>query len=124
MLASVGTKVYGNWGAMHPHSYGTVISAEDSLGEQRVQWEDGSTGHFEIHEDGYRSVNGSSIGVFVDTHYLYRREKMTKDEMRGENARLTEEFLANGGKVRKVAEAKRDETLEFGKDTLADEPQP
>tara|TARA_Y100000296_G_scaffold85602_1_gene122029 strand:- start:1851 stop:1997 length:147 start_codon:yes stop_codon:yes gene_type:complete len=44
---------------------------------------------------------------------------MTKDEMRAENARLTEEFLANNGKVRKVAEAPRDETLELFKDPKA-----
>tara|TARA_Y100000296_G_scaffold85602_1_gene122030 strand:- start:2008 stop:2217 length:210 start_codon:yes stop_codon:yes gene_type:complete len=69
MFAS-GTKVYGNWGAMLPHSYGTVSWYDHAMEEYCITWEDGTTGFFEIHEAGYRSVNGSSIGVYVDTNYL------------------------------------------------------
>jgi hypothetical protein len=63
----IGTKVIGNWGAMFPTSEGEVVTIEEDGVE--IMW-DGETEvdyvHFSsIHPKGYRSKNGSGIGIFL-----------------------------------------------------------
>ena len=67
MNIEIGTKVIGNWGAMHPTNEGEIVAIENRGVE--IMW-DGETEvdfvHIDsIHEKGYRSANGSGIGVFI-----------------------------------------------------------
>jgi len=67
MKLEIGTKVIGNWGAMFPTDEGVITAIEASGVE--ILW-DGETevdfAHTDsIHPKGYRSVNGSSIGIFI-----------------------------------------------------------
>ena len=60
-----GTRVYANYGAMFPVSEGEVVkvNADDTY---TVMFDDGAVQTVtEIREEGYRSVNGSPIGVFA-----------------------------------------------------------
>jgi|TARA_R110000764_G_scaffold65210_1_gene136742 hypothetical protein len=62
----IGQKVEANWGAMYPIAEGVVCG---HFGKDNViiRWEDGTKSELDansIHELGYRSVNGSPIGVF------------------------------------------------------------
>ena len=61
-----GQKVEANWGAMHPTSEGLI---DRHIGQDRVaiKWNDGDCMEIDIkdiHELGYRSINGAPIGVF------------------------------------------------------------
>ncbi len=70
-MIEVGSKVEGNWGAMHPIDNGEVTAINGNL--VTVQWEQSSSSDLdtsdylksEIREPGETSINGSSIGVFV-----------------------------------------------------------
>ena len=61
----IGQKVEANWGAMYPTSEGVVyghIGKRDVL----IRWEDGTKSEVDIddiRELGYRSLNGSPIGI-------------------------------------------------------------
>jgi hypothetical protein len=63
----VGTKVTGNWGAMHPTSEGEVVTVE--AGGVEILWNDETEVDYvhltSIHPKGYRSANGSGIGIFT-----------------------------------------------------------
>ena len=67
-----GTKVVGNWGAMHPMSYGEVTDVWTTYGgvrrgkvtEANIRWEDGTWGVHEIKAS--KGVNGGNIGVWVN----------------------------------------------------------
>ena len=63
----IGTKVTGNWGAMHPTSVGKIVGI-DRHGYE-ILWDGESEVDFvhmsSIHEKGYRSANGSTIGIFI-----------------------------------------------------------
>ena len=72
MKIKVGTKVTGNWGAMHALSSGKIIKIKRDTAE--IIWDDLEEGLEEgieivnlssIHEKGYRSANGSGIGIFI-----------------------------------------------------------
>ena len=67
MIIQLGSKVEGNWGAMHPTSSGVITAINDD--EATIDWGDQPGDHImeveRIHQPGYRSVNGSPIGVFV-----------------------------------------------------------
>ena len=67
MTIEIGTKLKGVWGAMISDSEGEVVAIKGNGVE--IAWD----GDFEnldyttignIHEKGYRSVNGSPIGIF------------------------------------------------------------
>jgi hypothetical protein len=67
MNIEIGTKVVGNWGAMHPTSEGEVVFVlSDDVG---VKWEDSddieTVEKESIHEKGWTSRNGSGIGIFI-----------------------------------------------------------
>ena len=67
MKIKVGTKVTGNWGAMHALSSGKVTKIESDMAE--IIWDDEGIDIVDlsnIHEEGYRSANGSGIGIFID----------------------------------------------------------
>ena len=62
----IGQKVEANWGAMFPISEGLV---DRHVGEDKViiKWDDGDSMEVDIQdirELGYRSLNGSPIGIF------------------------------------------------------------
>jgi hypothetical protein len=67
----VGTKVEGVWGAMYPTSQGEIISIE--YGDATIQWNNDDDPGMDlqvvtvskIHPQGWTSVNGSPIGIFV-----------------------------------------------------------
>jgi len=64
-MFEVGTRVYANYGAMFPISEGEVvkINYDDTY---TVMFDDGAVRTVtDIREEGYRSVNGSPIGVFA-----------------------------------------------------------
>ena len=73
----VGTKVEGNWGAMHPTSDGVVVEIDgstDIYGEApiaRIKWIDDENlveqriSVTDIHQPGWTSANSSPIGIFV-----------------------------------------------------------
>lgn len=67
MNIEIGTKVKGNWGAMHPTSDGEVVKVEKSGVE--ILWEDETEVDYvnmsSIHEADWRSKNGSGIGIFI-----------------------------------------------------------
>ena len=62
----IGQKVEANWGAMYPIQEGVVyghIGKRDVL----IRWNDGTKCEVdidEIHDIGWRSPNGSGIGIF------------------------------------------------------------
>lgn len=74
-MIQIGTKVQGFYGAMIPPANGHVASVLN--GVALIKWEEYDdegqlVGEFaeqklvsEIHEPGWRSVNGSPIGVFI-----------------------------------------------------------
>ena len=69
MKIKVGTKVTGNWGAMHSLSSGKIIKIKRDTAE--IIWDDLEEGIeivnlSSIHEKGYRSANGSGIGIFIN----------------------------------------------------------
>lgn len=77
MNIEIGTKVKGNWGAMYPTSEGEIVKVESNGVE--ILW-DGETevdfAHLEsIHEKGYRSANGSGIGIFIDEYAEHQKFK-------------------------------------------------
>ena len=62
----IGQKVEANWGAMFPTLEGLI---DQHIGQDRViiKWDDGDRMEVainDIHELGYRSPNGSPIGIF------------------------------------------------------------
>ena len=62
----IGQKVEGNWGAMHPISHGLIdrLIGKDMV---EIRWEDGYREEIrvdDIGECGFRSPNGSPIGIF------------------------------------------------------------
>jgi len=62
----IGQKVEGMWGAMHPISYG-LIERQVGRDSVEIKWEDGFRQEIlvdEIRESGWRSPNGSPIGIF------------------------------------------------------------
>lgn len=63
----VGSKVQGVWGAMIARSEGTIKSITGSL--VKIDWDDEEGVHLmdikDLHKKGWRSINGSGIGVFV-----------------------------------------------------------
>lgn len=62
----IGQKVEGNWGAMHPISHG-LINRQIGRDSVEIKWEDGYRQEIlvdEIRESGWRSPNGSPIGIF------------------------------------------------------------
>lgn len=64
-MFEVGTRVYANYGAMFPITEGEVVkvNADDTY---TVMFDDGAVRTVtDIREEGYRSVNGSPIGVFA-----------------------------------------------------------
>lgn len=75
----VGTKVEGNWGAMHPTSYGVIVAMFNSTNLMddvprptvTIRWDDDEVltkdDYYleDIHLPGWTSVNGSPIGIFV-----------------------------------------------------------
>ena len=61
----IGQKVEGNWGAMYPISHG-LIDRQVGRDIVEIKWEDGYREEVrvdDIHELGYRSLNGSPIGI-------------------------------------------------------------
>ena len=78
MKIEIGTKVVGNWGAMHGTSEGEIVGIEmpspnrllpDNGRGIEILWEGETEVDFchenSIHEKGWRSVNGSGIGIFI-----------------------------------------------------------
>jgi len=71
MNISVGSKVVGNWGAMYPTSEGVIVTLEEDGGVEIV-WDNLYDGEVDftrienIRPKGWRSANGSPIGVFLD----------------------------------------------------------
>lgn len=64
-MIEVGTRVYANYGAMFPTVEGEIVKI-NSNGTYTVMYEDGAVKTVEeIREQGWRSVNGSPIGVFA-----------------------------------------------------------
>ena len=64
-----GTRVYANYGAMFPTVEGEIVKI-NSNGTYTVMYEDGAVETVdEIREQGWRSVNGSPIGIFVMESY-------------------------------------------------------
>ena len=64
----IGKKVEANWGAMHPTAEG-VIYGQVGQRDVIIRWNDGSKYQMnlnDIHEFGYRSANGSPIGIFFE----------------------------------------------------------
>lgn len=60
-----GTQVIANYGAMFPTSEGEVVKC-NADGSYTVMFDDGAVRTVEdIREPGWRSVNGSPIGIFV-----------------------------------------------------------
>lgn len=61
----IGTRVRGDWGAMHPNWYGEVTGYDPEHGNL-IKWdgEDHNGGYYEIRLT--RSANGSPIGVWQD----------------------------------------------------------
>ena len=65
----VGTQVEGVWGAMFPTSRGEVIAISGE--KAKVQWIDDNeldvqvVDVTQIHPQGWTSVNGSPIGIFI-----------------------------------------------------------
>lgn len=62
----IGQRVEANWGAMYPTVEGLV---DRHIGQDRVviKWDDGDCMEVQINdirECGYRSPNGSPIGIF------------------------------------------------------------
>jgi len=73
---TIGTKVVGEWGAMHPLSYGVI----DQLGYGRatIKWgAESCIAEYEeidldkIHQPGWTSANGSGIGIFYECEGEY-----------------------------------------------------
>ena len=70
MKIKVGTKVTGNWGAMHALSSGKIIKIKRDTVE--ILWDEDKELGIDIvdlssiHEEGYRSANGSGIGIFIN----------------------------------------------------------
>jgi hypothetical protein len=61
----LGSRVIGNWGAMHAQSQGTIVEKDPVQGDYRIKWDAGG----EVDEGWHkvrctRSVNGSPIGVW------------------------------------------------------------
>jgi len=64
-MFEVGTRVYANYGAMFPIVDGEVVKV-NSDDTYTVMFDDGAVRTVtDIREEGYRSVNGSPIGVFA-----------------------------------------------------------
>ena len=64
-MITVGTEVIANYGAMFPTSEGEVVKC-NADGSYTVMFDDGAVRTVtDIREPGWRSVNGSPIGVFV-----------------------------------------------------------
>jgi len=67
MDIEIGTKVTGNWGAMFPTSEGEIVKIEKQGVE--ILWDDETEVDFcsmsSLHEKGWRSENGSPIGIFL-----------------------------------------------------------
>lgn len=63
-MIEVGSKVIGDWGAMHPLSYGTVASIADLVVE--VVWDDLNPGYYRISEIGGKYYNQTSnrVGIY------------------------------------------------------------
>jgi len=63
-MIEVGSKVIGDWGAMHSLSYGTVASIADLVVE--VVWDDLSPGYYRISEIGgkYYSQTSNRVGIY------------------------------------------------------------
>ena len=62
-----GTKLIGVWGAMIPDSEGEVVEVIGNVA--RIAWDHDHENYDyacveDIHEMGWRSVNGSPIGIF------------------------------------------------------------
>jgi len=72
MRFEIGTKVVGNWGAMIAHSYGTIVAKSPYVyGEYTILWEADDVepaycGYHEVYIAGYKTPNGSPIGVFEE----------------------------------------------------------
>lgn len=65
MMIEVNDRLMCNWGAMYPTEYMTVIAVND---DEIVAENDEEIRRFavdSIHEMGYRTANGSPIGVFL-----------------------------------------------------------
>ena len=63
---TVGTKVEGNWGAMHPTWEGVVIQL--GYTDATIKWGDADYEEVSlerIHKRGWTSKNGSPIGIFI-----------------------------------------------------------
>lgn len=61
----VGDRVVGNWGAMFATGRGVITGWCHARG-WLVEWDDGSPYHTtwsKVHRHGYKSANGSSVGV-------------------------------------------------------------
>jgi len=73
MKIEIGTKVIGNWGAMHPLSEGVIVNIEkpslNGLRGVEILWDGEREVDFchenSIHPKGWRSGNGSGIGIFI-----------------------------------------------------------
>ena len=67
MQLKIGTKVVGNWGAMISTDEGEITAIEASGVE--ILWDGETEVDFvntdSIHPKGYRSANGSPIGIFI-----------------------------------------------------------
>jgi hypothetical protein len=57
-----GQKAIGNWGAMHPWSYGEVVKVEN--GEATVRWEDGLNDSVEP-ISSFKTGTIGEIGLYV-----------------------------------------------------------
>lgn len=70
MAIKIGTKVTGNWGAMHPVSEGEIVKIEKHGVE--ILWDDDDITNVDycsldsLHVKGYTSANGSPIGIFIE----------------------------------------------------------
>lgn len=76
LIFKTGTKVTANWGACYPTEDGTIVGFEPRPATHFhsadvlaiIEWADGGQSKEEIsriHELGYRSKNGSPIGIFI-----------------------------------------------------------
>ena len=70
IIPTVGQKILGNWGAMHPHSYGEIVKINDF--KATIKWEDeielDEMKLTEIKQPGETSsFVWASIGIFYTT---------------------------------------------------------
>lgn len=64
-MFSVGTKIIGNWGAMHPVSEGEIVSVETEERRVLVHWDDMAPTVEDMDRIDVQPEVGSPIGIFL-----------------------------------------------------------